>query len=328
MKNEVLFLSGRTISRLFSMREAIRIIERAFHNHALGRIRMPPKVYLDLPEYDGDFRAMPAFSKPDRAAGVKWVNSHPGNAERGLPTVMAVYILNDPITAVPFAVMDGTVLTRMRTGAAGGVAARHLAQRNIRVAAFIGAGVQAMMQIEALAIVRKVTMAKVFDPSPEAVAGFRRRARRLGVKTVAVESPEEAVAGADIIVTTTPSTSPVIEAEWVSPGTHINAIGADAPGKQELDPALLGKARIIVDDPIQASHSGEVNVPLREGLLPEAAINTTLGEVVAGLKPGRRDADEITIFDSTGLAVQDVAAASFIYRKAIKEGRGRKLRLF
>ena len=258
------------------------------------------------------------------AVGVKWVNSHPQNpARHGLPAVIGVYILSDPDTALPLAIMDATLLTAMRTGAAGAVASKYLAVEKPRTMGFIGCGVQARVLLEAHRVVYpeiagdiELRMADIHD---EAAAAF---AREAGGSAVSLES----AAACDIVCTSTPSQSPVVKQSWLSPGAHINAMGADGPGKQELDPDILLAGKLVIDDPAQAFHSGEVNIPLHKGILTEEGVYAMLGEIVAGKKAGRTG-DEITIFDSTGLAIQDVAVAKAIYDQARERGVGQNIAL-
>jgi alanine dehydrogenase len=310
-----LILTEADVRAVLTMEAAVAAVERAFLCHGQGDALMPPKVYVDLPEVPGDFRAMPARALG--AVGVKWVNSHPENPGRhGLPTVMGLYILSDPQTALPLAVMDATLLTAFRTGAAGAVASRHLYQGTPKTVAFIGCGVQSQVLMEA----HRVVFGD-FDPlwtdlradAAEALAA------QYGGRVVSVEE----ASGADILNTSTPSRQPVVQANWLRDGAHINAIGADAEGKQELDPAVLSAAdtRVFVDDHAQATHSGEVNVPLARGLITGDHIAGTLGAVIAGQHPGREDA-LVTVFDSTGLAIQDVALAQVVHQAATAAGMG------
>ena len=319
---ELMWLTGEDVERLLEMRKVITAVEEAFREHGLGRVEMPPKVYLYFPE--GDLRAMPAYIPSLEKAGVKVVNVHPGNPSRGLPTVMATYVLVSPDTGAPLAVMNATYLTDARTGAAGAVAAKYLARSDSRSLGLVGAGRQAKTQLLATAQVfdlERVLVASRTRSSAERFAA--EMGQRLGIDVIACDVRE--ACGADIIATTTPSRKPVVKDGWIAEGTHINAIGADAPGKQELDPKILRRAKIVVDAWEQAKHSGEINVPLRNRLLFREDIYAELGEVVAGKKPGRESDEEITIFDSTGLAIQDVAAATLAYEHAVETRVGRRL---
>jgi len=325
-----LILTRREVQDLTSMEEAIQVVEQAFREKGEGRVQMPPKMYVNFDEFKGDFRVMPAYLASSRSAGVKIVNVHPCNPkEHGLPTVMATIILLEPQTGYPLCVMDGTWLTSLRTGAGSGVATKYLAKQGAVGVGFVGAGVQAKTQVKALSIVREINEVKVYDISPEARKKFIESTRGVtGARVSEAESVEEVASGVDVIVTTTPSTKPVLMDDHVSPGTHINAIGADAPGKQELDVAILKRAKVVVDDIEQASHSGEVQTCLKDGVIRRDDIYAELGDIVAGKKRGRERDDEITVFDSTGLAIQDVSMGWAVYRNALKKGVGVSVGMF
>jgi alanine dehydrogenase len=316
---EVLLLSRRDIEELLSMGETLKAVEYSFKLEAEDKTIMPPKLYLNLPQYRGDFRAMPVYI--DGMAGVKWVSVYPDNWRRKLPSVVATIILCDPNTGYPLAIMDGTYITSLRTGAAGGVAVKYLARKNVSVIGFIGAGMQAKTQLLAISeVLPQIKEVKVFDLNRDTSLKY---AEEMGARLSLNIDPVEIIEGAteaDIVVTTTPSRTPLAKKQHIRPGTHINAIGADAKGKQELEADLLRGAKIIVDDIEQASHSGEINVPLSEGVIEIENIYGTLGEVVANIKKGRDNDDEITIFDSTGLAIQDVICAKLVYEKAKERG--------
>ncbi len=322
-----LMLTAREVPALIDLRAALRLVRAAFRLHGQGRTQMPAKLYITIPEHDGDLRAMPAYIAAMRACGLKWVNVHPRNRRRGLPTVMATMLLSDPATGFPLAIMDGTYITKLRTGAAGGVAVDVLARRDASTAALIGCGAQAQQQLDALLAVRRIRQVRVWSPVAGEAEAFIRRQHQPGVAFTVAPTVRACVADADVLIAITPSRRPLVRRAWVAPGTHINAIGADAPGKEELEPALLAAARVVVDDRPQAIHSGEVNVPIRRGRYRAAQIHATLGEILAGRRSGRRNAREITLFDSTGLAIHDVALARAVYQRALRLHRGRWLRL-
>ena len=295
----------------------IDAIEDAFVAYESGDAVMPPKTYVDLPEANGDFRAMPAYV--DDAAGTKWVNVHPDNPEKhDLPTVMGVVIYSDPETAYPLAIMDGTKLTRYRTGAVGGVASRHLAPSDASTLGLLGAGEQARAQLEAIASIVDLDRVVVTDLDEEAVTDLCEQEADRADEVV--EGTPEEVAGCDVISTTTPSTEPILQREWLDDGTHINAMGADAEGKQELDPRIVEDAAVVVDDWEQCSHSGEINVAVAEGRLAREDVHADLSEVVS--RTCDAPTDGLTVFDSTGLAIQDVATARLIYETAEEQGAG------
>jgi len=258
-------------------------------------------------------------------AGTKIVNVHPQNPKKKLPSVMAVIVLNDPKTGVPLALMDGTWITAMRTGAASAVATKYLARKNAKTLGVVGAGFQAITQVAAISKVRKLKEIVVYDIKEKAV---ERLAKILAKEKIKIKKGSlEEVCQKDILVTATSSREPVVKKEWIKPGTHINAIGADAPGKEELDPEILKEAKIVVDCLEQAIHSGEVNVPLAKGIIKKEDIFGELGEVVSGKKPGRKREDEITVFDSTGLAIQDLYTATLVYREAKRKKIGKEIKI-
>lgn len=320
---KTLIISRGDAAKLVEIRDVIVAVEDAFREYGRGRARMPAKIYLDLAEYGGDFRAMPAYVAKMKLCTLKWVNAHPGNARFGLPAVMAVVIVSDPKTGLPLAIMDGTLPTALRTGAGGAVAAKYLARKNASIIGLVGCGVQGRMQLKGLREILKVREVRVWGDRTDIIRSFVRDMKRPGETMISVSSVRECVEGCDLVVTTTPSRKPLVRSEWIAAGTHINAIGADAPGKEELDPKLLQRAKIVVDDWGQASHSGEINVPVRRGLLKKKDIYATLGDVVAAKKKGRTNSQEITVFDSTGLAIQDTAVAGLIYRRALRRKAGR-----
>jgi ornithine cyclodeaminase/alanine dehydrogenase len=317
-----LLLTGDDVRALLGPELAVRAVERAFDAHGRGETIMPPKVYLPLPQHDGDFRGMPVYL--DGYAGIKWVNAHPNNARRhGIPSVLGVFILSDAATAVPLAIMDATGLTAMRTGAAAAVATKHLARSDARTLGIIGCGAQARTVVACLPLVMTVGELLLYDRDAAAAARLASETNALGARVVGLTE----AAGADVVCTLTPSRAPIVGRTAVRAGTHINAMGADAPGKQELDIEILLAARVFLDDWGQAPESGEVNVALHSGRLRREAIAGSLGEVVAGKIPGRLAAGDITVFDSTGLAVQDLAVAREIYERARATNAGMELEL-
>lgn len=329
---DILWLSEIDVEGLITVDAAMPLVEEAFGHLARGEAQMPPKLYLEFKEYGGDLRAMPAYIPKISCAGgrsfagVKVVNSHPDNPKRGLPTVAAVYVLNDPETGMPLAIMAAGRLTDVRTGAAGGIAAKYLARKNAAVLGLVGAGRQAATQLAAIAPLFPIKEVRVAAKTSEEAQAFCAKQSRPGGPILRPASVEEACAS-DIMVTTTPGREAVVKSAWIREGTHINAIGADAPGKRELEVELLKRARIIVDSPEQAMHSGEINTGIEEGTLSARNIAASLGEVVIGKKPGRQSDRDITVFDSTGLAIQDVAVAGCIYQRALEQKRGITLAL-
>ena len=320
---ETLLLNPDDVDEHAAMAEVIVAVEEAFAAYEAGRVRMPAKSYIDLPEYNGDFRSMPAYMDAGEwdAAGIKWVNVHTDNpGVYDLPTVLGTMIYSDPRNAFPLAILDGTTLTRKRTGAAAAVATDHLAVPDASSLGIVGAGVQSYTQLEAIRTVRDIERVVVADAREDAIESF---VDRFGGGDLDVRGGSIAeAAGCDVLSTVTPVESPLVNAADLGARTHINAMGADAPGKNELARDVVTAATIVIDDHEQCTHSGEINVPYREGVLSDADLYGTLGEIVAGTKPGRTDDDGVTVFDSTGLAIQDVAAARVAYQRASERGGG------
>lgn len=303
-------ISETTIGSSITMPEVVGVVEHVLQDFETGNASMPSKVYLDIEEHAGDFRAMPAYWKTKNIAGLKWVNTHVKNREKGLPMVMASLIVSNPETGELISLLDARLITALRTGAVGGVATKALAPESASVAAFIGAGVQAVYQLEAICCVRDIKEIRLYDPFPQAIESFKKLVAPFYTgKIVVAGSVAEAAYQAHVITMTTPGREPVLMSDMVSSGAHINAIGADAEGKQECDPELLKRSKIFVDEIAQASHSGEINVPLHNGDIKESDIKGSLGAVLTGTIPGRESESDITLFDSTGLAVQDIATA-------------------
>ena len=307
-----LLLDRNAIKTLIKVSDVINVVEDAFKMCGEGKGKMPAKTYLSLE--NGDFRAMPAALP--KCAGMKWVNVHPQNPSLGLPSIMAILIYSDPETGYPLAIMDATEITAYRTGAAAAIASRYLARRDSHTIGIIGAGFQAHTQILAHVELVSPISINVFEVSKTAVDRLMHSLPQLSIRNCSIQ---EAVAS-DIVCTLTPSRSPIIKKEWIAAGTHINAVGADAPGKQELDSSILKEAIVVVDNLEQAGTSGEINVPIQKGIYSIREVYGTLAELVVGKKRGRTDNRVITVFDSTGIAVEDIAVAKLLFEKAQQMG--------
>lgn len=321
MNKNTYIIKRAEIEQVFNMKDYITTVETVFRLHGEGRVQMPAKMYLTFDK--GDLRCMPAFLPSMNVAGVKNVSVHPLNKD--IPVVMATITLFDPDTGFPLVIMDGTHITNMRTGAAGGVAAKYLSREDSKVAGLVGAGIQAWSQLEALLITRpNIDKVLVYDINPTASKQFAENVETTyNLEAIYTNSVKDAVMDADIVVTTTPIRNPIVKAEYLRKGTHISAIGADAPGKQELEPRILEQARIVVDSWEQASHGGEINVALSKNIITKKNIYGEIGEIVIGKKSGRDFPDQITVFDSTGLAIQDISAAGQIYQRLISDSQHR-----
>lgn len=321
---KTLLLTRKDIRKVLTPSVAIKAVLKAFKAYGLGQADMPAKSYLYFDK--GDLRAMPGFihGQGISIAGIKSVTVHPENNKKNLPTVMAIIILIDPENGFPLAVMDGTVITNLRTGAAGAIAAKHLCRKNATVAGFVGFGVQARAQLSCIMEVRRLKKIKVWQGNTNLGSAFpfcHWAEKTFKVSAAVSDNIEDVTKDVDILITTTSSRMPLVNK--VSSGTHINAIGADAPGKQEINPVILKESKLVIDDWTQASHSGEINVPLKKRYLSKKSIYGTLGDIAVGKLKGRVTDNEITVFDSTGLALQDVSCAFTVFNM-LKENKGIK----
>jgi len=326
----ILILGDREVRTLLTMENAITAVEEAFKEKNLGKVQTPLKTFLFYEKYNGDHRFMPAYLEKLDIAGVKIVNTHPENRRKyGLPTVAGIIVLAKPETGQLLAILDATWITVVKTAAASAVATKYLARKDAETLGLVGAGLQAIAHLEALAQVAKLREVNVWSRTRETAEKFIKRMKKQHseMKFTIAKDLREAVENSDVVATVTPSRQPIVMADWVKPGTHINAMGADAPGKQELSPGILSKAKIVVDDLEHCSHSGEINVPLAQGLISKEDIYGEIGEIVLGRKPGRTSPSEITVFASTGVAIQDIAVAQIVHRKAVMQGFGTKIDL-
>ncbi|HZD57479.1 MAG TPA: cyclodeaminase [Anaerolineales bacterium] len=321
---EVLVLNETEIRKCVQVNmEAIAVVEDGFSRLARGEVTMPPIMRVDVPEKNGEVDVKSAYVRGVDGLAVKMSSGFFGNYKVGLPSLSGMMILLSAQTGVPQAVLlDNGYLTDVRTGSAGAVAAKWLAPEKVATAGVIGAGSQARYQMMALKQVRDYQRLLVY--SLEGVEKYvDEMASVLGVEIVAVEDPAEVVENSQVVVTSTPSKEPFLKAEWLHPGMHITAMGADAEGKQELFPQALEAAdRLFCDRKSQCFRLGELHHALEAGLISEDAPVTELGEVTAGMKPGRVDPSEITICDLTGTGVQDTVIANLAYKKALEQDFG------
>jgi alanine dehydrogenase len=312
-----LILPRVDLERLLTMQECIEVVEAYFGQYELGKVSHCTKYIYEIPEL-GDIRFMSAMD--DKYISSKVIAAIDRDPEEGTALGGTCMLFRRSDLQL-LCLSDTTHLTSMRTGAAGAVAAKYLAPANVRIVGMLGAGLQAIYQLMGLHALygASIAMVKIYDPNDKKATVFKKTAEASTSYPIElVTSARSAVADADILVTTTPSRQPVVKGEWIRSGIHINAIGADTKGKEELDPDVLLSARIIVDDIQQAMSLGEINVPIREGVLSAEHIHATLGEIVLARKDGRTHEDEITVFDSTGIAAQDLAVHRLAYEKALE----------
>jgi ornithine cyclodeaminase len=325
----LLFLRRSELVELLTLERTIEAVERAFRAHALGSARLFPVVREELPQHACVYGVKSGYMNGDAPVlGLKVAGFWPANRAAGLPAHQALVVLTDPDSGVPTAVMDANHITMIRTSAVGAIAARLLARPDSRAAAIIGGGVQGQGQAEALLhVLPGLEQIAVYDALPEARRAFLEAMQGRCPGLVEADSVEEAVFAADVVVTATPSRQPLVKEQWVAAGVHLSAIGADTRGKQELDTAILRRATLVVDDFSQARTLGETQHAVDAGWLSDANRPPELGELLVGRRPGRTRADEVTVFDATGLALQDLVAADLAYRLAKEQGRGQWLEL-
>jgi alanine dehydrogenase len=325
-------LSQRDVQRALSMATAIEVVKQAFAQLSAGQARVPVRTQLEIAPHEGVTLLMPAYLRESDQLGAKIVSVFPRNTQSGLPTIHALVVVLDARTGCPSAVMDGTYLTALRTGAASGAATDLLAREDTRVAAVFGAGVQGRSQLEAVCEVREITRAWVFDVSRATAEAYaeemRGRGGRIPADIVLASSSAEAVREADVICTTTTSPTPVFADADLKPGSHINAVGCYRPEVQEIPEGTIQRARLVVDSREACwAEAGDLIVPRAKGLISEESILAELGEIVRGSQVGRESPADITLFKSVGNAVQDVSVAAKIIEAAAEHGLGTQVDL-
>jgi alanine dehydrogenase len=329
-------LSAPQIRDLIPMRHAVELMKAVFAANSAGETISPLRIPVDMPDGSGVVLFMPAYVPSTRhgpaAVGSKVVSVFTGNQARGLPTINAMVIVVDPKTGVPLGILEGATITALRTGAVSGAATDLLSRSNARSLAIIGAGAQGVTQAAAVCAVRDIAEIRVADLSQEAVASFAERlavwAPDLPSRVQPVRDAREAVTGADIICTATTSTRPVFEDAWISPGVHINAVGAYTPQMQEIPDETIARATIVVDTIEAAMHeAGDLIQAISRSAIQRESVSIELGDIVAGAVPGRRSDGEITFFKSVGNAIQDMIVAGAALQAAGQSGIGLEISL-
>jgi len=322
-------LSGLDVRRALPMRQAIEAMKSAFVQLSTGQADVPLRTALDVARHDGVTLFMPGYLAADDQMAVKIVSVFNDNPAKGLPLIHALVVVVDATTGTPAAVMDGTYLTALRTGAASGAATDLLAREDASVAAIFGAGAQARTQLEAVCAVRAIEEAWVYDALPERAEIYAAEmSAYLALPVRVAETPAEAARHADVICTATTSCTPVFDDVDVRPGTHINGVGAYTPQMQEIPAETVLRAKIVIDHrEASLAEAGDLLIPLQQGLMDETHIYAELGEIGAGRKPGRETPEELTFFKSVGVAVQDVAAAAAVLEAARRLGLGTEVAL-
>jgi len=322
---QTLLLNKDHVRSIIDIKQVIGTVEDAYKAYSSNQVEQPGYVGISLPAGRGEMDFKLGYHKQAEIISMK---AHSGGFTRnleeyGVPNSMGTILLFDARSCALICVMDGSLITGLRTGAAGAVSVKALARPNGRVVASIGTGGQARMQIRAIREVMQIEEIYAWSRTQSALSAYKNDIEReFGIPVIIAASKREAVEESDIVITTTRGTGDIVQADWVKPGTHIVAIGTDQRGKQELDPELFRNAKIVVDSVGQCTQKGETFHPLQKEIITLDNIHAEIGELLLGLKPGRISDDEITIFDSTGMAIQDNTTARAIYENAIAANVG------
>ena len=285
---------------------------------------MPVRLVVPLPQIQGRITSMPGFLDEDKALGMKVVTYFQENPKRDLPAILGTIMLFSAGTGKLSAVMDGSYITAIRTACASAMATQALANAETRVLGILGAGVQARAHIQALTRVRKIDRIKIYSPSGASAAAIKKDLEPATAMTIEVaRSAEDAVRAADLLVTGSTAREPIIDCRWLKAGVHINAVGSHRPDDREIDGATVARAKVVVDSRAAImAECGDILLAIKERSIAENHIHGEIGEVLAGTKSGRDSASEITLYKSVGIAIQDVATANLVYRKAVERGVG------
>lgn len=323
-KLSMLVISEQQVRGLVDIDELIEALEKAHLQYSTDRAVMPVRLVVPLPAIQGRITSMPGFLTDEKALGMKVVTYFQQNPKRDLPAILATIMLFSADTGKIIAIMDGSYVTAIRTACASAMATKVLANPDSKVVGILGAGVQARAHIEALTRVRNIGAFKIYSPSGVSAAKLQEEMRgRIDSAIEVVSSAEQAVRDADLVVTVTTAKEPIIKADWLKPGTHINAVGSHRPDLRELDGATLARAKVVVDSRAAImAECGDILLAIDERSIAPSVVHAEIGEVLAGTKPGRTDESEITLYKSVGIAVQDVAAAHLVYHKALKQRVG------
>lgn len=320
----MLVLSEKQVQSLIDVDELISVLEQAHVQYSTGKAVMPVRLVVPLPQVGGRITSMPGFLSDDKALAMKIITYFQENPEQNLPAILGTILLFSAETGKLIAIMDGSYITAIRTACASAMATKALANPQTPVLGMLGAGVQARSHIEALTQVRRLQRIKIYSPTGASAAAIKKDMEpTVKIAIDIARNAEEALRDADLVVTATTAKEPIVKPEWLKPGAHINAVGAHRPDMREIDGATLARSKIVVDsrEAIMAE-CGDILLALKEKSIGENAIHAEIGEVLAGRKPGRSSAAEITLYKSVGIAIQDVATANLVYRKALEKGIG------
>lgn len=322
-------LTEQDVHRLLPMAKCMEVMEETLKTTAGGKVLNPLRSLMRLPEDTGILGLMPAWLGSPRCTGIKVVTITPGNHGTEFDAHQGAVLLFEGEHGRLIAVIDASSVTAIRTGAVSGVATRLLARPDSKALAILGSGIQAGANLAAVLIARKIEQVSVWSRNRGNAETFaRRESERHGLSIDVCASAEEAVANADIVCTTTSSREPVLHGNWLRPGMHINAVGACFPAARELDTQAVSRSRVFVDRMESAlNEAGDILIPMKEGAFGEDHIQGEIGEVLIGEKAGRKDDEEITLFKSLGIGVEDLGAAEYLHRKAVEENVGVEVEL-
>lgn len=321
-------LNKEDIVKVFSMQDAVKSVKEAFLLYSQGKTENPLRTKIPAEKYGGNLLFMPTYAEETGYASLKIINIYPQNISKDRPTSFAQVVLIDAGSGEILSILDGTYVTQLRTGAASGVCFDVLGRQDARIGALIGTGGQAETQLAAMLSVRDLDVVRVHDISKERTAAFvkemNEKLAEYETKIVAADSADEAVEDADLLITVTPSKEPVFDASKCKKGITISCVGAYQPDMQEMDPAILPRASKIFLDSKSAvlEESGDILKPLSEGIIKEQDITGEIGDVLAGKRKGRESDDEIIVFETVGIGMQDLITAKAIYEKAVAEDVG------
>jgi alanine dehydrogenase len=320
----MLILSEAQVRGLIKIDELIAALRQAHVQYSTGKAVMPVRLVVPLSDIQGRITSMPGYLTEDKSLGMKVVTYFQNNPKHNLPAILATIMLFSAETGQMIAVMDGGYITAIRTACASALATQALANPGATTLGILGAGVQARAHIEALARVRELKQIKIYSPSGVGAATIKRDMEKaLSLSIEVAQNAEAVVRDSDLLVTVTTAKEPIVKADWLKPGVHVNAVGSHRPDLREIDGATLARARVVIDsrDAIMAE-CGDILLALKEKSVGADVIHAEIGEVLAGAKPGRSRADEITLYKSVGIAIQDVATANLVYRKALERKVG------
>jgi len=319
----MLVLSEKQVQGLIDLEELIGALEEAHIQYSTGKAVMPVRLVVPLAQIDGRITSMPAYLNTDRALGMKVVTYFQKNPAHGLPAILATIMLFSADNGRIIAIMDGGYITAIRTACISAVATKVLANRETPVLGILGAGVQAKAHILALRRVRDFQRIKIYSPSGISASRLKNELANEGMEIEVAATAEETVRTADVIVTVTTAKEPIIDARWLKPGAHINAVGSHRPDLREIDGPTLAHSRVVVDSrQAMMAECGDILLAIAENAISETDIHAEIGEILAGSKPGRQNPEEVTLYKSVGIAVQDVATANLVYQKALQSKIG------